>query len=208
MNALIRSAAPLLVLAAAVFVAAWIGRVSEGRKSLAEADAALIRGDRIDAIVFARAAAEARCPLCSAPAAGFAKLESIAHDAEAKSDDATSLTAWRAVRSATLAATWFDDSEPRREHADAEIARLSHRVDALNAATGNSASPAAAEEKLRAVLAPSPLPSTMVFVVVALGAALLLTGALRSVRAKSLRAQDLAIAAAGAAVAVLGVVAF
>ena len=208
MNAALRTAAPLLVLAAVVFVAAWIGRIGEGRKSLADADAALIRGDRIDAIVYARAAAEARCPLCSAPAAGFAKLAAIAHDAEAKGDDASATAAWRAVRSATLASTWFEDSDPRREQADAEIARLSHRIDAMNAATGNSASPAASEEKLRAALGPSPLPSTMVFVVVAIGGVLLVAGALRSVRARSLRAQDIVIAVAGAAVAVLGVVAF
>lgn len=204
----LRGVAPPLVLALVVFVAAWLGRAAEGRRSLADADAAVIRGDRVAAIVDARAAAEARCPFCSAPERGFAKLYAIARDAEAKGDDASATAAWRAVRTASLAATWFEPSEPRRERADAEIARLEHKTDALAAAAGSSSSPSATEEKLRAVLAPSPLPSTMVFVVVAAGAALLLAGAVRSIRAKSLRAQDIAAATAGAAIAVLGVVAF
>jgi uncharacterized protein CbrC (UPF0167 family) len=199
-------ALPAMVVALVVVVVAWIGRASDGRKSLADCDAAMIRGDRVEAIVYARAAAEARCPWCSAPANGYAKLYAIAREAESKSDDLTALTAWRAVRAASLSATWFEPTEPRRERADAEIARLSHRVDVMNATAASNASPAANEEKLREVLAPNPLPSTWVFVVLSVGGVLLLVGAMRSVRA--LGAANLAIAATGVAVAVVGVVAF
>lgn len=202
----LRPAIPALLIALLVLVVAWAGRASDGRKSLAECDAALIRGDRVDAIVYARAAAEARCPWCSAPENGYAKLYAIARDAESKADDATALAAWRAVRVASLASTWFDEAEPRRERADAEIARLGHRIDAMNAATGTASSLAASEEKLKAVLAPNPLPSTWVFVVLAVGGALLLFGAMRSVRAFG--PANMAIAVAGVALAVAGVLAF
>ena len=57
---------------------AWAGRASEGQRALADADAALSRGDTTDAILAARVAAEARCPGCSAPDEGFARLERIA----------------------------------------------------------------------------------------------------------------------------------
>lgn len=202
----LRPALPAIVVALVVLIVAWFGRASDGRKALADAEAAMIRGDRVDAIVYARAAAEARCPACSAPALGYAKLYAIARDAEAKADDLTAITAWRAVRAASLNATWFEVSESRRERADAEIARLGHRIDVMNAAAGGSASPAANEDKLKEVLAPSPLPSTWLFVVLSAGGVLLLVGAMRSVRA--LGAANLAIAAIGVVVAVVGVVAF
>ena len=195
-----------MVVALVVLLVAWYGRANDGRKALADADAAMIRADHIDAIVYARAAAEARCPGCSAPALGYAKLYAIARDAEAKTDDATAIAAWRAVRAASLNATWFEPSESRRERADAEIARLGHRIDVMNAASASNASPAANEEKLKEVLAPNPLPSTWVFVVLSVGGVLLLVGAMRSVRA--LGAANLAIAATGALVAVVGVIAF
>jgi hypothetical protein len=202
----LKGALPALFVAVVVLVVAWLGRASDGRKSLRESDAAMIRGDRIDAIVYARAAAEARCPWCSAPELGYSKLYAIAREAESKADDATAIAAWRAVRVASLSATWFEPSESRRDRADTEIARLGHRIDALNAAAGGTASPAATEEKLKAVLAPNPLPSTWVFVVLSVGGVLLLVGAMRSVR--TLGAANLAIAATGAVVAVVGVVAF
>lgn len=206
MTKALRPALPAMVVALAVLLVAWFGSARDGKKALADADAAMIRGDRVDAIVFARAAAEARCPWCSAPESGYAKLYAIAREAESKADDQTAIAAWRAVRVASLSATWFEASEPRRARADAEIARLGHRIDVMNAAAGENASPSANEEKMKAVLAPNPLPSTWVFAVLSVGGLLLLVGAIRSVRA--LGAANLAIAATGAVVAVVGVVAF
>ena len=203
-----RSAGAALVLALVVLVAAWISRSSEGRHALAESSSALVRGDRIDAIVHARAAAEARCPLCDAPESGYAKLYAIARESESKADEGTALAAWQAVRVASLTATWLDANESRRQRADGEIARLQHRVDALNAAAGGTSSPAASEEKLREVLAPNPLPPISLFFVVGAGAILLAFGAIRSIRADVLRTQDIALAVAGGVVAVVGVVAF
>src|SRR5687768_5031256 len=95
-------------LAVAVIVTAWIARASEGRRALAECDGALFRKDVVEAIVFARAAAEARCPLCSAPDLGYARLYAIAKEAETRGDDITAIAAWRAVRAATLGTAVFD----------------------------------------------------------------------------------------------------
>jgi len=167
------------------------------------------RGDRVEAIVFARAAAEARCPWCQASELGYARLYAIAKEAESKGDDATAAAAWRAVRAAALGSSVLGISPARRERADVEIARLEHKVDAAAAAaSGGAPSAAASEEKLRAALSRSPVPSGMVFVLVAAGGALFLLGAIRFVRAKTFRPTELALALAGAAIAALGVLVF
>lgn len=203
-----RSALLAVGLALVILVAAWIARVYDGRRSLEACDAAIARGDRVESIVFARAAAEARCPWCTASELGYARLYAIAKDAEARADDVIAVAAWRAVRAATLASVVIDRSPARRERADVEIARLEHRIDAAAAAAGGIASPAATEERLRAALAVTTLPSATVFVLLTLGGTLFLFGAVRFVRAKGVRAQELAAAIAGGALAAAGVLLF
>ncbi len=196
-------------LALAVVIAAWAGRVSEGRQSLEVCDAAMKRGDAVEAIVLARAAAEARCPWCAAPELGYARLETIAKEGESRGDDPTAVAAWRAVRAAALATSVVSTSSSRRERADVEIARLERKIDAAAAAGGGGApSPAASEEKLRAALSTSPLPAGTVFALVAVGGALFLVGAMRFARGRGFHATELAIALAGAAIAALGVLVF
>lgn len=206
-----RAGLAALACAIAILGVAWAGRASEGRRALAAANAALAGGDRAEAILQARAAAEARCPACSAPDAGYAKLESIAAEAEARADAATAVAAWRAVRAASLATTVFDRTTPRRVLADAQIARIEHRIDVTAAAAGaagGTPSPAASEERLRDALQASPLPGAAVFVLVAVGGALFLAFALRFSRAHAFRAGDLAMAIAGGAIAAAGAALF
>lgn len=191
-----------------VLIVAWIGRVSEGRRSLEAADTAFKRGDRVEAIVQARAAAEARCPWCKAPELGQAKLEAIAKDAETRGDDATAVAAWRAVRTATLATVLIDTAPARRERADGEIARLEHRIQAAATAAGAAASPAASEERLRAALARSAVPSGMVFLLLATGGALFLLGIVRIMRARARFTIELGTAVIGIAVAAAGLLLF
>ncbi len=198
----------LASLALVVVVTAWIARVYDGRRSLAACDAAIARDDRVEAIVFARAAAEARCPGCSAPDLGFGRLQAVAKDGEARGDDATAVAAWRAARAATLGTVVFDASSERRERADAEIARLEHRIEAAAAAAGGTASPAATEERLRAALAVSTIPSATVFVFLTLGGLLFLYGALRFVFAKGVKFVELGLSAAGGGLAALGLLLF
>lgn len=201
---------PLFVaaLALAIFVTAWISRVREGKRALAACDEALARADRVEAIVFARAAAEARCPSCASAELGYARLYAIAKDAEARGDDAEAVAAWRAVRAAALGSVVIDRSPARRERADVEIARLEHKIDLAATAAGGTPSPAATEERLRAALAASSVPSSAVFAFLALGGALFFAGAARFARAKTFCSGELAIAATGIALAAAGVLLF
>ena len=205
------SRGPAIALVALIVLAiAWAGRSSEGRRALVECNAAVDRGDAIDAILAARIAAEARCPFCSAPDEGLAKLERIAKDAEARGDDATAFAAWRAARAALLATTTFAASSDRRAHAELEAARFAHRIDAAAVASGASPTPAAAEDRLRAALAASGVPSGTSFALIGLGGVALLIAAGRFVtRRKTAEGRaDLALAAAGAALAAAGALLF
>lgn len=201
-------------LAFVVLVTAWITRVSEGRRSIASCDAALARGDRIEAIVQARAAAQARCPLCDSPEIGYTRLATIAKDAEGRADDATAVAAWRAARAAALGTIATGGSPERRDRADAEIARLEHRIDAaaVAAAGGSTSSPAASEEKLREALMRDTMPSSMVFVMLSIGGVLFLVGAARFVHrspsSPSKNLTPLGISVAGIGLAVVSAVLF
>jgi len=195
-------------LALLVVVTAWITRIREGNRALAACDEALARADRVEAIVFARAAAEARCPTCTSSELGYARLYAIAKDAEARGDHAEAVAAWRAVRAAALGTIVLDRSPSRRQRADVEIARLEHRIDMAAAAAGGTPSPAATEERLRAALATNPVPSSAVFAFLALGGALFLAGAVRFARSKTLAWGELAIAATGIVLAAVGVLIF
>jgi hypothetical protein len=185
---------------------AWAGRASEGKRALADADGALLRGDVTDAILAARTAAEARCPGCAAPDQGFAKLEKIARDAEARGDDATAFAAWRATRAALLATTVTGSSSARRAHADVEVARFAHRLDAAAVAAGAAPTPAAAEDKLRAGMNESELPSGMTFGLIGLGTIVFLFGAVRFVMSK--KRVELGAALAGGLTATIAALLF
>ncbi len=197
-----------LALALVVLVTAWGGRVVEGRRAVAASDVAAKRSDRVEAIAQARAAAEARCPWCAAPDLGYARLYAIAKEAEGQGDDAMAVACWRAVRAATLATVVVDTAPGRRQAADAEIARLEHRLDARAAATGAPSSPAASEERLRTTLGGNVIPSGMVFLLLAFGGALFLRGAIGLARAPRFRVLDTVLALVGAAAGAAGVLFF
>ena len=192
----------------AVLGTAWITQSSEGRSALDDADRAARKGERVEAIALARRAAMARCPGCSAPSLAYARLASLAREAEAKGDEPTALAAWRATRAATLATVVVDPEGGRRTQADNEIARLEHRVDMAAAAAGGHASPAATEDRVRQALAAPAVPSTFVFVILALGGAVFALGAVRFARAQRPHAPDAALALAGILGAAAGVLFF
>ena len=204
----LRHGLPAVALALVVVIAAWVARASEGRRSVEGCDAALARSNRVEAIVLARAAAEARCPWCEAPELGYARLYAIAKDAESRGDHPTAVAAWRAVRATTLATSVLDRSPARRERAEAEIARIEHRIDAAATAAGSAPSPAASEERLRAALATPSVPSGIVFALLAIGGALFALGAVRFVRARAFRVAELVVALAGGALAAAAVLLF
>lgn len=205
-----RTGALLAALLAVVVVGvAWIGRVSEGKRALADSDSARARADWAEAVMAARTAAEARCPAFCVSELGFSRLYAIAKDAENRADDATAFAAWRAVRSAALATAVLDVHAAKRERADQELARIGHRMDAAAAAAGAPASPAASEERLRATLAASNPTSGTTYLLLAVGGLLFLGGAARFVLAKKeLPRADLVISLTGAAVAACGALFF
>jgi hypothetical protein len=198
-----------LVAIAVVVAVAWAGRVSEGSRALVDADSALERGDLPEAILAARIAGEARCPGCSAPDEGFARLEKIAHAAEARGDDATAFAAWRATRAALLATAVTTSGTARRLHTDAEVARFAHRLDAAAVAAGATPTPAAAEDRVRAALAESDVPGAATFALVGLGGIVFLVAGARFAAARAKRSlTELGLAVAGAAVAAAGALLF
>lgn len=188
---------------------AWSGRAAEGRRALVDADAALARGDLVEAVHFARAAAEARCPACGAPDEGFARLEKIARDAEARGDDGTAFASWRAARAALLATVVLETSSPRRVHADAEVARFAHRIDVAAVAAGANPTLAASEERLRAVLTESDVPGGVAFALIGFGGLVFLASGARFAASRAARSTaDLGLAVTGAAVATIGALLF
>jgi len=196
-----------LLVAVLVLVIAWVLRVSEAKRAIADCDNAVARADWPEAIMSARTAAEARCPAWCVSEIGYARLYAIAKDAENRADDATAFAAWRAVRAATLATAVFDVQSSRRERADVELARIGHRLDATAAAGGVPASAAASEERLKAALASQSVPSGMTYFLLAVGGALFFAGAIRFARAKGTRV-DLATALVGAATSGVGALFF
>jgi hypothetical protein len=193
-----------VLVAVVVIVVAWGARVAEGRRAIADADAALARGDTVEAILASREAAEARCPSCGAPEAGFAKLDAIARDAELRGDDTTAFTAWRAARAASLATSRSD----RRARADAELARLGHRMDITAIVGGARPTAGAAEDRLRAALATNDVPRTTTYALLAAGALLFMYGAIRFTLARAARRTEAAVAAVGIAIACAGLLLF
>jgi hypothetical protein len=196
----------LLAFAATVFVTAWVARRSEGERELAASVAAGARGDVDEAIRHARTAAAARCPGCGASEAAYARLVTLAKEAEGRGDDARAVAAWRAVRAATLASLVLDHEPARRTQADAEIARVEHRLDLAAIAGGATPSPAATEERLKRTLSDDDTAPPVVFALFAIGAVLFAVGAHRTVQRG--RASDVAAAAAGIGVAVAGALIF
>lgn len=189
-----------------VVLAAWAARAEVGRRAIRDSDAAAARGDVQDAVLAARNAAQARCPLCAAPEQGFQRLEAIATQADKRADDTTALLAWRAVRAASLATATMSARSERRDRAEAEIARIGHRIDAAAAKESGNPTAAATEARLKTALAEDDLPGGLAYALAALGGGAFLLGAIRYARGRSLA--DLALVGVGVAVTAVGLVLF
>jgi hypothetical protein len=98
-----RAATLAALVAVAVIGVVTAREVAMAQAEVVAADAASQRSDWGDAIVNARAAAEAVAPGNPWPERGRQRLEAIGHDAEARGDDATALLAYGAMRAAALA---------------------------------------------------------------------------------------------------------
>lgn len=112
--------------------------VSTGRDEVGAADVAAQRADWAEAIVHARAAAEAVAPGNPWPERGRLRLEAVGRDAEARGDDTTALLAYGAMRAAALATrapgTGSDRWRRKAEEGLARVAAASRDVAAPQAA--------------------------------------------------------------------------
>ena len=134
-------AAALAALVVVAATAVLTGReLAVGQAEVTAADTAAARSDWGEAVVHARAAAEALVPGSPWPARGWGRLEAIGHDAEARGDDATAMLAYGAMRSAALA-TRAPGSGSDRWRTKAEDALA--RVASYRREVGAPAAPAA-----------------------------------------------------------------
>lgn len=115
-----------LAIAAALSSVLTIRALVEGQRELRASGILLASGDLEQAIVRARRSASWYVPGAAHVPAAYERLLGIARVAEGRSDTATALYAWRAVRSAALSSRWL--TQPHRAElamANASIARLS-----------------------------------------------------------------------------------
>lgn len=97
-----------------------------GAAALRKSDIAVAHGEVKCAIVLARRAAEASVPFSPYPQEGYARLMSIARDAEQRGDLEIAGFAWRAVRSAAMATQPASAAHGRVQQADEGLLRLMH----------------------------------------------------------------------------------
>lgn len=111
---------------AALVIATMSARLlSDGRRLLARAEAALAQNDTTLAIAYAERSAASYVPGASHVSRAYHMLFRRAQECEARRDYACALQAWRAVRSAAIGSrcAWLP-SPPERGTAEAAIARL------------------------------------------------------------------------------------
>jgi hypothetical protein len=119
----------LLAFAALVVVATLAvltaREIAVGRGEVTAADEAAARSDWWEAVVHARAAAEALVPGSPWPERGRQRLDAIGRDAEARGDDATAMLAYGAMRAAALATRGPGSGSDRwRARAEDGLARV------------------------------------------------------------------------------------
>ena len=178
--------------------------IRTGAQAMRESDAALARHDTHGAMLAARDAAEACAPGSPYVRAGFARLESLARDAEARRDERSAISAWSAMRAAAASTRGpFVSTDSFRALAEDGIARDGSRADAASAEVH------ATEPLIRASLARDEGPSSLSLALLAMGGLGFFAGAFRLAFAArdlaSLRRERLAtlVTAAGLALYIL-----
>jgi hypothetical protein len=112
-----------LVLASILSVGAARQLVA-GERAIAQSDLMASRGDAREAIAYARVAAESLLPGSPYPERGYARLERIAMEAEARGDSRTAAASWGAMRAAVLETRALGSGrEARLGQANAGLAR-------------------------------------------------------------------------------------
>jgi hypothetical protein len=171
-------AATLAALLVAVVVAiVSVRQLRSGRVELDLADAAAQKSDWPLAIAHARSAAESMAPGSPWPERGWARLEAMGHDAEARGDDETALLAYGAMRSAALATRApLSSGSRRRAQAEDGLARVAASVRSGSGSAIAQTDPRAAAERMLDALRESEPPATGLLSVMALSALAMIGG--------------------------------
>jgi hypothetical protein len=189
------AAAGLVVVA--VLGVATARELGVGQREVEAADAAAGRSEWPEAVLHARAAAEALVPGSPWPARGWTRLEAIGHDAEARGDDPTALLAYGAMRAAALATRAPGaGAEAWRGRAEDGLARVA-------ASTRSPTGPRTTSDAMLDALRGNEPPPTARLVLLAAAAAAMLGGLARLAWASSPSKARLA-----QAVAALGLVGY
>ncbi|MBL8609490.1 MAG: hypothetical protein JNL38_19320 [Myxococcales bacterium] len=176
----------------------------EGSRALVLSDEAYARGERVEAIGLARAAAE--CRPTGASAAGFDRLKKIADESEKRGDDATAAAALRATRAAAIA----NGDGARRDRAGERLTALGARQADKDRAAAAGGAGRTSDERVSALLARPIGPRGVGALLLALGVVVFGAAALRLVGATTAKAKAIgwklpaAVATAGAVLSALG----
>lgn len=164
----------LAVLASALAVGA-ARQVYVGKNAIVDCDVALDKGDYVEAVAFARSAAEALLPGSPYPARGYERLDKLGRDAEARGDDALATSAWRAMHAAASETRAFGYST------DAWRARAAEGL--LRAASRGTPRPDAAI--MTELVSREDTPSSSSFFLLAAAACAIGAGAVRVLRTRA-----------------------
>lgn len=163
----------LVAVVASVLVVSSLRQLHVGARALLDCDIALGKGELVEAIAFARAAAEAWLPGSPYPSGGYERLDRIASEAETRGDDAIATAAWRAMRAAASETRGLGVSTGAwRDKADQGLLRASTR-----------ATPVVDPARLGELLARDDSPSTFGLLALAAAACVAIAAAARLVRA-------------------------
>ena len=172
-----------LLVVLGVLTVGIVREIGEGSRALADCDAARERGDAFEAVAAALRAAEAVVPGSPHATAGYERLAEIARDAERRGDETTAASAWRAMRSASLATRALGVSTDNwRTMAEDGLVRVAAQTARATSAIAPTAI-VPSEAALRAAFATDDTPSTFRFLALALGALVALAVALRALGA-------------------------
>lgn len=152
---------------ALIVLAGGVHELSVGARAMRESDEAFAQGDLPTAIMRAHAAAEAMVPTSPYPARGYARLDSIAREAESRGDDVIAASAWRAMRSAAKATRttepWLERANQGISRSGAHSGRSPEDASRCVGSTSASCDPSAMEKRIGEALTEDDTPGTLSF---------------------------------------------
>lgn len=200
-------AASVVLATVAVFFFAALHETRSGARAMLSSDAAITAKNADLAIAEAFDAATHVAPFSPYAEQGYARMQSIAEDAETRGDDELAETAWRAIRAACVSTrNPFSSDGARQKRAETALARIDARR-LLVLAARSPGFQRLGEAQLAKVHGRDPTPATATFAALGLGASLASFAAVMLARSGFAFRGRTSIALAGLAAAGAGLVA-